>query len=258
MRDLSRRAHRDTVGIAIVPLLLFAATGRATAEVPPRFGIGLESGALWFARNDARIPGDTGTEFDATAFTGSGARAYARISGDWYIDDRHSVHLVYAPSRVTEVGRLAQDTDFEGESFEAGAAEGTYQFNAYKLTYRHTFADRGKWRWGVGFTAVVRDAAIGLRQDTTSASNDNVGFVPALHASGNYRLDDRWTLRLEFDGLAGGPGRLFDVAVKLDHDLNAHWQLGVGYRTLEGGADTDDVYNFAWLNYAMSELRYRF
>ena len=34
--------------------------------------------------------------------------------------------------------------------------------------------------------------------------------------------------------------------------------LAAGYRTLEGGADNDSVYTFAWLHYALVEIGARF
>jgi len=259
---MQSRSRRDRCRLARIATMLLLCTASAHASASERvrhgFSLGLETGAVWFARNDARIPGDTGTGFDVTALTGSDALPFARVSGHWRIYDRHSVRLVYAPLEVSDTGQLAQDTVFEGQTFRAGPAEGTYRFNAWKLTYRYALTDRGPWSWGVGFTGVVRDAEIGLRQGMTSASNDNVGFVPALHVSGTYRFDDRWALGLDVDGLAGGPGRLFDIAVTLERDLGRRWQIGAGYRTLEGGADTDDVYSFAWLNYAVLDIRYRF
>jgi hypothetical protein len=33
--------------------------------------------------------------------------------------------------------------------------------------------------------------------------------------------------------------------------------LSFGYRTVEGGADVDAVYNFAWFNYAVVSGSYR-
>lgn len=223
-----------------------------------RFGIGLEFGPVWFSKNDVRVPGDTGTRFDMTDLTGSGPEVFARLDGHWNISDRHGLRLVIAPLEVSGTGELREDTDFAGETFAAGAAEGIYKFNAYKLTYRYTFGDRGAWRWRVGFTGVIRDANIELRQGTLQANDDDLGFVPALHLSGEYRIDNRWLFALDFDGLAGGPGRLFDVALKLEYDLTEHWRIGAGYRALEGGADTDDVYTFAWLHYGVLSLSYRF
>ena len=39
----------------------------------------IESGAVWFSRNDTRIPGDTGTKFDMLDLTGSGPEPYVRL-----------------------------------------------------------------------------------------------------------------------------------------------------------------------------------
>jgi hypothetical protein len=232
--------------------------GQSDTSSESHFGIGLEFGPVWFSKNDVRIPGNTGTQFDMDDLTGSGPDVSARLDGHWNINDKHGLRLVVAPLEVSGTGELRDDTEFAGETFSAGATEGTYKFNAYKLTYRYTFRDRAPWRWRVGFTGFIRDANIELRQGSLRANDDDVGFVPALHLSGEYRLTDRWQFTLDFDGLAGGPGRLFDVALKLDYDLNEQWRIGAGYRTLEGGADTDDVYTFAWLHYAVLDLRYRF
>jgi hypothetical protein len=171
---------------------------------------------------------------------------------------RRAQGRLLAPLEVEGGGILETDTDFAGEVFPAGATDATYKFNAYKLSYRYTFPARATWRWRAGFTLVIRDANVELRQGSLQANDDDVGFVPALHVSGEYQLSDRWWFSLDFDGLAGGPGRLFDVALKLEYDLNDSWRMSAGYRALEGGADTDDVYSFGWLNYAVLGVGYRF
>ena len=61
----------------------------------------------------------------------------------------------------------------------------------------------------------------------------------------------RSTAIFDFEGFAGGPGRALDLALKMRYDLTDQWSIGGGYRMLEGGADTDDVYNFSWFNYIM-------
>ena len=60
------------------------------------------------------------------------------------------------------------------------------------------------------------------------------------------------------DALGGGPGRAIDLALKLGYDFSRRWALTFGYRTVEGGADVDDVYNFAWFNYAVVSGVYKF
>ena len=246
--------------ILIFAALLFpgvAAWAQTGFDEQP-FSVGIETGGVGFSRNDIRIPNDTGTEFDMTDLTGSGPVFFARLDGHWNINNKHGLRVVLAPLEASGTGDLAQDTAFAGEVFPAGPTEGTYKFNTYKLTYRYTFVDRPNLRWRVGFTGVIRDANVELRQDGLQANNDNVGFVPTLHLSSDYKFADHWMLRFDFDGLAGGPGRLFDTALKLDYAVSENWRIGGGYRTLEGGADTDDVYSFGWLHYAVLDVRYRF
>ncbi len=72
------------------------------------------------------------------------------------------------------------------------------------------------------------------------------------------RLSDRWHAVFDFEGLAGGPGRAFDVSLKLAYDINERWSVTAGYRTVEGGVDIDDVYNFAWFQYAVASGVFRF
>jgi len=105
---------------------------------------------------------------------------------------------------------------------------------------------------------LIRDAEIELSQPGVSTSDKNVGFAPLIFFSGEYAFAKRWTGILDFDGLAGGPGRALDLAIKVRYNLTDRWGLGVGYRTLEGGVDTDDTYNIAWLNYLFLSVSYRF
>jgi hypothetical protein len=105
---------------------------------------------------------------------------------------------------------------------------------------------------------LIRDANIELQQGAKRANDDDVGFVPLIHLYGEYRFAPRWLFTLDFDGLASSQGRALDLALKLSYDVTDQWRLGGGYRTLEGGADNDDVYTFAWLHYGFVSLGYRF
>ena len=46
--------------------------------------------------------------------------------------------------------------------------------------------------------------------------------------------------------------------MKLRYALNSAWSIAAGYRTVEGGADVEEVYNFAWFHYATVSVEYRF
>ncbi|MFT5047972.1 MAG: hypothetical protein ACI8UP_004972 [Porticoccaceae bacterium] len=77
---------------------------------------------------------------------------------------------------------------------------------------------------------------------------------PVLFAGGSFNPDQQtdasYTLGADFDGLAGGPGRAIDLGVGIDYSISGKWKLGAEMRILDGGADVDEVYNFARFNSA--------
>jgi hypothetical protein len=239
-----------------MPVVGAAAAQQAGKDKSSR--VAIELGASAFARNDVRVPGDRGTRFDMIDIVGDGAKSFFRINAEWDLRGRQSMGIEVAPFEVSGTGNLSTDTVFADELFSAGAVEGEYEFNVLKISYRYALEPRGDWQWKIGFTGLIRDANIALRQDTISANDDNIGFAPLFHLDAEYRFSGSWRLRFDFDGLAGGPGRAFDVAFKALYDAGENWQVGGGYRLLEGGVDTDSVYNFAWVNYLLLEVGYRF
>ena len=85
----------------------------------------------------------------------------------------------------------------------------------------------------------------------------SVCFVPLLHLYGERRLDSRSRLTFEGDGLAGGPGRAFDLSARYVRDFDERVSLFAGLRILDGGADSSSGYNFARLHYLTFGLLYR-
>jgi len=78
--------------------------------------------------------------------------------------------------------------------------------------------------------------------------------VPLLHLAGRRQLGPDWFFDVDLDALAGGPGRAEDLSLKLGRRLGAQVHLTGGYRMVEGGADVEEVYSFAWLHYAVLSL----
>jgi hypothetical protein len=237
----------------------------AEAQVPERTAgtsrgmVELEGGAVWSSRNSVRIPGDSGTRFDLNRLTGTGPNAFARVNASYEFSQRHGIRVLYAPLQVRGTGTRAQTTRFEGMDFAPGVpTEATYKFNSYRVTYRYRFRNSDRSDWRVGLTLKVRDAKIALRQGSVYEEKADLGVVPLLHLYGEERLSDRWRFIFDFDGLAAPQGRAFDVALKVGYDVTPQWQAQAGYRILEGGADNDEVYNFALLNYGLLGIAYRF
>ena len=67
-------------------------------------------------------------------------------------------------------------------------------------------------------------------------------------------MGSSWLFHFNMDAAAAPQGRAFDLAFKARKELSKNYQLGVGVRTLEGGADNDKVYTFSWFNYAVLDL----
>jgi hypothetical protein len=163
--------------------------------------------------------------------------------------------VLVAPFSLTETGTPESAIEFAGESYASGTPlQATYTFNSYRLTYRYLLHEGERsTAWG-GVTAKVRDAEIALAQGAVSSRKEDFGFVPLLHLAGEWRFAPHWRLIADVDGLAGGPGRAVDATLKLGRDFDARWAVRAGYRMVEGGADVDEVYTFAWLHYATVSL----
>ena len=240
-------------------LLLGAVLSTISPATAGEFDVRLESGGVWSSRNDVRIPGDDGTTFDMLGLTGNGPDPYLRVYATYHFNSRHALRLTFAPLTVEGTGRLNDDVMFEDEMFAADLpTKGTYKFNTYRMTYRWTFYDRERWRLGLGAAVLVRDADITLEQGDKRQSRDDLGLVPLLHLYGEYRFNDRASVILDMEGAWSPMGRAIDAALKAQYNFDSGLYLETGYRTLEGGADNDDVYTFAWLHYALVAAGYRF
>ena len=243
-----------------VLVLLFASMTASAAGDEHRFSVELEVGPVWQTSNDVQIPNDaSGTRFSLADLVGNGPWPAGRFYFTWNIKGRHSLRLLLAPLSYTETGEFDTPVQFAGETYAPGVpTEATYQFNSWRLSYRYRFHSGERWRWWVGFTAKVRDAKIRLEQGATASEDTDLGFVPLLYLRGDWRFAERWHFLFDLDALAGGPGRAEDLALKVSYDVGDRWSVAGGYRTVEGGADVDAVYNFAWFNYAVVSATYRF
>lgn len=239
---------RKVIGIS--PLFLSIAiliAARALAQVD----LDIETGALFSGYNDVRIPGAGGTLFSLSEELEADPGIFYRIRLFYHFNDRHHVGALYAPLSIHSAGQLDRDLSFEGATFPANTPlEATYQFNSYRLIYRYDFLRKKKIELGVGFTAKIRDAKIAVKGDGLAAEKTNVGFVPILHFRFLYRFAEKYALLLDGDALAAPQGRAEDVFAGLIFKASEKVDVKAGYRIVEGGADNDEVYNFALIHYA--------
>jgi len=232
-------------------LVLLAGPTFATTDPPSRWRLDLESGGVFSGYNDVGIPGDTGTRFSLYDDFQTKAGVFVRVRLTWRIAARHSLSALYAPLKLKASGSAPFPISFFGAEFPAGASvSGTFMFNSYRLSYRYELVNTEKWRFGFGFTAKIRDAAIGLEGGGLSAKKTNVGFVPLLNARVERIFSPKLSLLLDADALAAPQGRAEDVLLAVLYRLSPSLTLKAGYRFVEGGADNAEVYNFTLIHYA--------
>ena len=250
---------RNRLELLFLFLLIPIIVPAVAAGEEKRFTGEIEFSPVWQTRNDVRIPSSTGTDFSLRDIQGSGPFATGRFNIYYAFNPKHELGILVAPLLIKSTGELHSPVFFAGESFAPGTGiSATYRFNSYRLTYRYRFYNGDRWTWKIGITGKIRDAKIELSDGVASAEDTDLGFVPLLHLDGEYRFAPQWKLHLNMDGLAAPQGRAFDISLKIKRDISKNWTLAGGYRVLEGGADVERVYTFAWLHYVTASISFRF
>lgn len=212
----------------------------------------LEAGYVFVGRNDVRIPGNGGTPISLSDDLKTDPAPVFRVRVGYRFGERHLITALYAPLQLNATGAVGHDVSFAGGTYPAGTPLlGVYRFDSYRLTYRYSFIRRTGFELAAGVTAKIRDAEVSL-YGAEARTKTNTGFVPLVNVHVAWRPGDgRFGLLLDADALAAPQGRAEDVLLALTWAVRDELELRVGYRTLEGGADNDEVYNFAWLNYVV-------
>ena len=239
----------------ILPFLFFLlsapvifAQNLSSSESPWQFS--LEGGALYQTISDVEIPPGTGTRFSLVDAVGRGPLPFVRFEAKYALNSKHRMRLLLAPLEIEAHGQLDKDVVYHGETFLADTDTlYRYKFNSYRLSYAYRFYNSPMWSWDAGVTAKIRQAEIALIQGNTRSSYPNLGFVPLIHLAGAWKVNDVFNVQMDLDAIGSQYGRAIDIGLFGSYRLNKNWQLGAGYRTVEGGADVDVVYNFAWIHY---------
>lgn len=236
---------------------------QATAQALLEFELGVAK----VSANNIQVPGDApeATDFNANTVFSTSPRAAYRTRAGYRFADRHNVFGLAAPLTARYTGSPGQDINFKGQTYAAGEdTELDYTFNSYRLTYRYDIVQNDNWQVGLGLTGKIRDAAISMRSADGDqwARTSDFGFVPLINLHLAYSAIDDWWLSLNGDGLVNpfspSVGRAFDYRLAIEWTFMPKTTAFAGYRFVEGGADVDQVYNFAWVNYGVVGLSYGF
>jgi hypothetical protein len=230
-------------GIALLFFLPFTALS-ADLELD------LETGAAISGYNDVRIPGDSGTKFSLSKELEANPSVFLRARVTYTFNERHALSAFAAPLTLKASGKVDRAVDFQNETFPPHTPlEATYRFDSYRFTYRYELVQKDRFSFWLGFTGKIRDAAISLESATAEAEYTNTGFVPLIHFRLCFMPRNRFWFLLEGDALAAPQGRAEDVLFAIMYEPVQNLSLKAGYRFLEGGADNEKVYTFAYIHY---------
>ena len=226
--------------------LMFLCSGRVIAS----WNMDLETGIVSVGYNDIRIPGNSGTRFSLTDSFSVDNKAFYRLRLTSEIKKDRFVSFLYAPLSLSAEGVTQAQIDYNNDVFPANTAlSAKYRFDSYRMSYWKNFRKSEKLLLKLGFTAKIRDAAIRISSAAKESEKKNTGFVPLLNFGLAYNFTQKLAFLIDGDALAGGPGRAEDVLLAVSYKNGGRYSYRIGYRFVEGGADTKEVYNFAMLNY---------
>jgi hypothetical protein len=232
------------IALATTVILLSPVNARAGLQLD------LESGIAESGYNDVRYPGATGTMLSLSRDLTLDRSLYWRARASYTFGGRHTLSLLVAPLRLEGSGVLSKDVTFGDATFPTMTAVTTkYRFDSYRLTYRYDFVRDNHLRLGIGFTGKIRDAAISIQGGGLTSEKANTGFVPLINFRADIGITSRIGFLIEGDALAAPQGRAEDILAAVTIQMSREVRFKLGYRILEGGADNDEIYTFALVNY---------
>jgi len=236
--------------IAVVSLIMIIFVLGFNSNAYAQWFLDFENGLAVSGYNDVQIPRDTATLFSLSEDLDIDPSYFFRIRAGYRWKSGHTLSVFAAPLTLKASGKVDKEILFFDTTFPVNTPlEAGYKFNSYRLTYRYDFIRKPKWQVGIGLTAKIRDAYIEVDGGGQNAKKTNVGFVPLLNFRILWQFDEDWGLLLEGDAAAAAQGRAEDVLIALRYSLNDKVHVRAGYRIIEGGADVEEVYNFALIHF---------
>jgi hypothetical protein len=237
---------RICLGLIVPSLMVLAWPTDVFAQVE----VDVEAGVVLASRNDTRIPGNNGSDLSLVNDLSTSPAPAFRLRLGYRIAERHLLSALYAPLQINARGTVDRDVSFAGGAFPAGSPLlAVYRFDSYRLTYRYSIFWGNGLDIAAGFTAKIRDAETSL-YGVDARRKTNTGFVPLLNVHVAWRPNNGdFGLMFDVDALAAPQGRAEDVLLAATWRVREGADLRIGYRMVEGGADNDKVYSFAWFHY---------
>ena len=220
--------------------------------------VDIESGVLYTGYNNIRN-GNNGTLFSLKNDFSTQKSSFLRIRAGFLLNNKHHFSILYAPLKIVANGTIDRDILFDGKNFMANLPlEAVYKFNSYRLTYNRRIISNDKFKFGLGFSAKIRDAGTSLKNKELLSENFSIGFVPLVNVLANWDISQKVGIKFLVEGIIASKGRAIDLSLSGKYNFTKNLQGNIGYRLLEGGADGTNRYNFIQLHFAFASFNFSF
>jgi hypothetical protein len=185
---------------------------------------------------------------------------------------RNTFVLLYQPLRLESTELSDRSITIDSLTFPRRTAINyLYDFPFYRFSYLYDLTKvGGKWDVGVGISFQIRNATISFESTDGSLyrTNRDVGFVPALKSQINYRLNDKFFLGTELDGIYAPvsylngdnndvTGAILDASIRAGYTPVKKYALFLNVRYLGGGANgQSDNYEYPSDGYVKNWLHF--
>lgn len=174
----------------------------------------------------------------------------------WDINPKYFMYGLIAPLELDYQFQSQNSFQFDESTFNSNqSTRVNYKFNSYRVGFfRKWEVDQLKF-W-VGGVIKIRDAHIEVQQNTQSESYSDFGVVPLLGVGAQWSFKPKWSVFSHLDALGAAQGYAYDLQVEMRYKFLKNYSVGLGYRSLGGGADNDTLKNFAQFDTAYLSLIY--
>ena len=220
--------------------------------------VNLESGAFFTDINDIRF-GNNGTLFSLKNDFQTPVSPFLRLRAGYLSNGKNHFYRLYAPLKIVVNGTIEKNILFDGKDFKANLPiEAVYKFNSYRFSYNRRIISNDKFKFGLGFSAKIRDAGTSLKNKELLSENFSIGFVPLVNVIANWDISQKVGIKFLVEGIIASKGRAIDLSLSGKYNFTKNLQGNIGYRLLEGGADGTNRYNFIQLHFAFASFNFSF
>lgn len=233
-------------------MLTYAQGGTKGSEIeqqpikPIRFRFNFGLGPAYLASNEIKAPSDTGTLFNLEKFEKrEDPTTTAAVSLEYYLKDRHTLMLFFAPFESRDYGQFSAPVSFGGQTFPANTPiKSAYRMYEIRALWKYDMTPSSAWDIQLGAGALFQNLEVELFSGNGQYQEikDNT-ILPIATATLGYQLTPKTSVNMDVDGTYLSSDYMLDAIIAIKYQINRQWDFSLGYEYYNREIDTDDIIN---------------